>query len=178
LIGKTRKKVGKARIIKYVESLRRISKWLGKPLGQATQDDIEKLVCGIEDDIYKNGEKRYAEDTKADFKKALKKYYRWLGKPALIEFISLATPPRDKPALTREEAETMINSTPSRLLKAAVIVLFDGGLRIEEFLNLRMKCHPRQGMDPPSGENRTHFIVVLLILPTGYWIHPIGSVLL
>jgi hypothetical protein len=33
-------------------------------------------------------------------------------------------------------------------------------------------------MDPATGENRTHFIVVLLILPTDFWTHLITSVFL
>jgi hypothetical protein len=33
-------------------------------------------------------------------------------------------------------------------------------------------------MDPAIGENRTHFIVVLVILPTDFWTHLITSVFL
>jgi hypothetical protein len=33
-------------------------------------------------------------------------------------------------------------------------------------------------MDPPTGEERTLFIVVLLILPADFWTHLIASVLL
>jgi hypothetical protein len=33
-------------------------------------------------------------------------------------------------------------------------------------------------MDPTSGEKRTSPIVVLLILPTGFWTHPIESLFL
>jgi hypothetical protein len=29
-------------------------------------------------------------------------------------------------------------------------------------------------MDPPAGENRTHLIVILLVLPTDFWTHPIA----
>jgi len=137
--GKSKKKVGKARILKYIQNLRIISKWVGKPLDQLNQEDMEKLVYGIEEDVYKNREKNYSEETKADYKKTLRKFYRWLGKPGLVDFISLIVKPKDVPALKREEVETMINSTPSMVMKAGIMTLFDGGLRIEEFLNLRIK---------------------------------------
>ena len=42
--------------------------------------------------------------------------------------------------ITREEAEEKpINSTPESGLKAAIMVLFDGGARAEELLNVRLK---------------------------------------
>lgn len=143
-VGKCKKKIGKSRIMKYVQNLRLIARWLGKPLGQACQEDIERLVCGIDDNVYDNRGKNYAEESKRDFKKTLRKYYRWLGKQGMIDFISLASVPKDVPALTREQVEEMINSTHLRDLKAAIMVLFDGGLRIEELLNLRLKDVTRE----------------------------------
>ncbi len=139
LNGKSRKKVGEARILKYVQTLRVLSAWLGKPFEEVTQEDMEKLVYGIEENVYKRREENYTEETKADYKKTLRKFYKWLGKPGLVEFISLTVKPKDVPVLKREEAEAMVNATPCTAMKAAVMVLFDGGLRIEEFLNLRDK---------------------------------------
>lgn len=137
--GRSKKKVGKARILKYIQNLRILLKWVGKPLDQVSQEDMEKLVCGIEEDVHKNRDKNYSEETKADYKKTLRKFYKWLGKPGLVDFISLVVQPKDVPVLKREEAEAMVNSTPSTVMKAGIMVLFDGGLRIEEFLNLRIK---------------------------------------
>jgi integrase len=137
--GRYKKKIGKARILKYIQNLRILSGWIGKRFEEVTQEDMEKLVCGIEENVYKNREKEYSDETKADYKKTLRKFYKWLGKPELIEFISLVVKPKDVPAIKREEAETMINSTHDTAIKAAIIVLFDGGLRVEEFLNLRIK---------------------------------------
>jgi site-specific recombinase XerD len=137
--GKCKKVVGKSRIIKYVQTLRFISKWVGKPFEEVTQEDMERLVCDIDENKYKNMGKNYTEETKADYKKTLRKFFKWLGKPNLVDFISLAVKMKDMPALRREEAEMLINSTPDPALKAAITVLFDGGVRIEELLNLRIK---------------------------------------
>lgn len=148
--GKVKKKIGKARIMKYLQSLKRIMKWLGKPLDQANQDDIERLVCGLDDNIYKHRGGNYAEETKRDFKKTLRKFYKWLGKAGMIDFISLASTPKDVPALTREQVEEMINSTHQRDVKAALMVLFDGGLRVEELLNLRIKDVSKERYGPET----------------------------
>ena len=152
--GKNRKKVGEARILKYAQTLRVLSAWFGKPFEEVTQEDMEKLVYGIEENIYKRREENYTEETKADYKKTLRKFYKWLGKPGLVEFISLTVKPKDVPVLKREEAEEMVNSTPHTIMKAAVMVLFDGGLRIEEFLNLRTKDLTKEKYD----ENNCYWI--------------------
>ena len=57
----------------------------------------------------------------------------------MIQFIDLTVTPKDVPAITREEVEVMINSTPDPAMKAILIMLFDSGMRIEEFLNIRIK---------------------------------------
>ncbi|MCG2718585.1 MAG: hypothetical protein L6408_07125, partial [Nanoarchaeota archaeon] len=61
--GKRNKKVGKARIMKYVMNLRSLSRWVGKPFDEVEQKDMEKLVLGIEEDIHKNREKKYSDET-------------------------------------------------------------------------------------------------------------------
>ncbi len=137
--GKGKKKVGKARVLKYIQNLRMVSGWIAKPFKEVTQQDMDKLVYGIEENVYKNRGKNYSEETKADYKKTLRKFYKWLGKEGLIEFIDLSVKQKDVPAITREEAEAMINSTHERSVKASIMVLFDGGLRVGEFLNLRIK---------------------------------------
>ncbi len=47
---------------------------------------------------------------------------------------------KEVPAITREEVEErLINSTPDIKLKTAIMVLFDGGTRVDELLNVRVK---------------------------------------
>jgi integrase/recombinase XerD len=139
LKGKTKKKIGKSRIVKYIYILRIISKWLGKPLDEVKQEEMDRLVSNLEENFYKKRNGNFSEETKLDYKKTLKKFYKWLGKSELVEFIDMSVKPKDVPAITREEAEKMVNSTYHASLKAAIMVLFDSGARAEEFLNLRMK---------------------------------------
>jgi integrase/recombinase XerD len=139
LKGKAKKKIGKSRIVKYIYILRIISKWLGKPLDGMKQEEMDRLVSSLEENVYKKRNGNFSEETKLDYKKTLKKFYKWLGKAELIEFIDMSVKPRDVPAITREEVEKLVNSTPAIGLKAALMVLFDGGARAEEFLNIRIK---------------------------------------
>jgi len=141
LIGRSKKKIGKARILKYLYVLRTVSGWLGKPFDEVGPEEIEKLISDLEEDAYKKGSgtKHYSEETKLDFKKVLRKFYKWLGRGQLVEFMDMSIKPKDAPAITREEVEKLLNSTPDSGLKAATMVLFDGGMRAEELLNIRLK---------------------------------------
>lgn len=139
LTGRAKKKIGKRRIIKYLYALKSLTRWLGKPLDEVSQAEMERLVSNIEEDFYKNREKNYSETTKLDFKQALRKFFKWLGRGELVEFMDMSVEPKDVPAITREEAERLVDSTYDARLKAGIMVLFDGGSRAEEFLNLRMK---------------------------------------
>lgn len=148
--GRSKKKIGKRRVLKYLYTLKKLSIWLGKPFDKATPEDMEKLVFNIEEDVHKNGEKNYSEQTKLDFKKSLNKFFKWLGRSELVDFMDMTPVTKDVPVLTREEAERMINSCSDTKLKAAIMALFDGGARVEEFLNLRMSDLTKRNYDQDS----------------------------
>lgn len=137
--GRAKKKIGKLRILKYIYILRVVSRWLGKPFDEVIPEEMEKLVFNIEENVYRKRNGNFSEQTKLDYKKTLKKFYKWLGKIELIEFMDMSVKQKEVPAITREELERLVNSTPDVCLKAALIVLFDGGARADEFLNLRIK---------------------------------------
>lgn len=137
--GKAKKKIGDQRLIKYLYILKTLSMWLNKAFDEVNQEEMERLVLGIEENVYKKKEKNYSEETKLDYKKVLKKFYRWLGRNELLEFMDMSFQKKDVPAITREEMEKLVNGTPECSLKAAIIILFDGGARAGEFLNLRIK---------------------------------------
>ncbi len=139
--GRAKKKIGKLRILKYIYVLRVVSRWLNKPFDEVTQEDVERLVFNIEENVYRkrNGNGNLSDETKLDYKKTLKKFYTWLGKPELVEFMDMSVKRKEVPAITREELERLVNSTPSTCLKATLMALFDGGARADEFLNVRLK---------------------------------------
>jgi integrase len=145
--GRAKKKIENRRILKYLYGLKKLSGWLGKAFDEVSQEEMERLVSNLEENVYKKEEGNYSEQTKIDFKKTLKKFYKWLGQSELVEFMDMSIKEQDVPAITREEAEQLVNSTPSMKMKAVIMVLFDGGARAEEFLNLRIKDLTKKKQD-------------------------------
>jgi hypothetical protein len=123
--GKAKEKIGEQRLIKYLHMLKTLSGWLNKPFDEVNQEEMEKLILGIEDNVYKTKKKKnnYSEETKLDYKKVLKKFYKWLGHSELLEFVDMSSPKKDVAAITREEMEKLVNGTPESSLKATIIVL-------------------------------------------------------
>jgi hypothetical protein len=124
--GKSKKKIREPRLIKYLYILKALSKWLNKPFDDVNQEEMEKLILGIEENVYKNREPNYSEETKLDYKKVLKKFYKWLGRSELLEFVDMSFQKKDVPAITREEMEKLVNSTPESILKATIIMIAIG----------------------------------------------------
>lgn len=174
--NKAKKKLGPARLLKYINLLSRLSQWFGKPFDQVTIKDMEGVVSDLESGKYKKirvkirtiktktGKKRIvtkteteqplADDTKVDFKNTIKKFYRWLlgetpGFFELTNWIETYTEEKEIRALTREEIEKVANACKIRD-RAMIMALFDSGARIEEFLNLRIGDLTRKD---------THFMV-------------------
>lgn len=149
-LGKTikqgeKKKIGKSRCLKYISFLIMISGWLNKDFDKVEEKDMEKLILDLESDkLRRKGGEKYGEVTKVDFKKIIKKFYKWLlgnneHYPDIVSWFDTSLEERDIPALNRKEVEKMIECTPKIMNKAVIMVLFDSGQRIEELLNNRLK---------------------------------------
>ncbi len=157
-LGKTlknrqKKSIGVARCLKYIQVLKKISTWLDKPFNEVTQSDMEKLIEALENDQFcidvksNNQEipktRKYAHSTKLDYKKTIRKFYKWLlgnnkHYPELVDWIDTYDIVKEVPALTREEVEKLADVSNIRD-KAIIMFLFDSGARIEEALNIRIK---------------------------------------
>ena len=156
-LGKTlrkrqKKRIGVARCQKYIDILRKVSFWLDKPFDQVKQEDMERIIEALEDDKYtyaikgKNGRiirtHKYAHSTKLDYKKTIKKFYKWLlGNneyyPELVDWIETYERIMEIPALRREEVEKLADACKVRD-KTIIMFLFDSGARVEEALNVRI----------------------------------------
>ncbi len=79
--------IGKARVIKYTQTLKQLALWLKKDFDKVKKTDLEKIVMSIQQ------MDQYSEWTKKDFKVTLKKFYKWLkGKgefPPEVKWISI-----------------------------------------------------------------------------------------
>jgi integrase len=151
-LGKTvknraKKKIGYSRCLKYIIEVRKLSGWFGKPFDAVTVRDMEKVIGSLEEDKYKamgaDGERRnYSDNSKLDFKKAIRKLFRWLHGESkkfydLTSWIDMHETQQEIPALSREEVERMANECDTRD-KTIILVLFDSGARIEELMNVRL----------------------------------------
>ena len=155
-LGKTikksqKKKIGQGRCLKMLNMLKTMSLWLGKPFDKVSQDEMEAMIIGLERDKLKGRKKKYSENTKADFKKILKKFYKWLWGnnetyPEIVSWIDTSAKDIEIPALRKDEIDKMIELCPNLRDKAIIMTLFDSGARIEEMLNVRLK-HLMQNED-------------------------------
>jgi len=128
----------KARIIKYLDTLERIARDLGKPFTQAKKEDIVNLIAKIE-------QRNYSEWTKHDYKVILRIFYRWLRKndyPEEVCWIKVRTSGNHKlpeELLTQEEVNRLIDSADHIRDKAFISTLYESGCRIGELLCLQIK---------------------------------------
>ena len=166
-LGKTnhnraKKKVGESRLRKYISVLTRISEWFNKPFDKITLKDTEKVISNLEKGVYKKRKvipiwkegklvelkkittkQTFAKDTILDFKKTIKKFFKWIFKEdpkkyaELTDWIETYEEVTEVPALSREEIEKMANSCDTKW-RALIMFLFDSGTRIEEALNIRI----------------------------------------
>lgn len=153
---RAKKKISYSRCMKYAYGLKRFSNWFGKPFDSITLKDMERVINWLEEDKYTaktidGKSKKYSESTKLDYKKTIRKFFKWMyGENKkffeLTSWIDTYEQFHELPALTREEIEKMASSCNIRD-KAIIMILFDSGARIEEFLNLRMGDSTRKEDD-------------------------------
>lgn len=135
--------IGLARICKCLNTLRQISKMLGKSFDNATKDDFVRLVSNLESG-------NLAAWTKRDYKMILKHFYKWLknwedGSPPEVRWIKKSGnvenkgPILPKDLLTPEEKTALLNATQNMRDRAFLEILFESGRRPEEILTLHRR---------------------------------------
>ena len=128
----------KARIIKYIVTLKRIARDLGKPFTQAKKEDIVRLITDIE-------QRNYSDWTKKDYKVVLRVFYRWLkadNYPEEVSWIKVRGSHKHKlpeELLTPEEVNKLIDAADHIRDKAFISTLYESGCRIGELLCLQIK---------------------------------------
>ncbi|MCB9848545.1 MAG: hypothetical protein H6814_09040 [Phycisphaeraceae bacterium] len=143
------RRLSHARCRKLLTILRRFAMELRVPFEQTRVQDMERFIIGVEDgEIRKlsriRGSDRYSPETVLDFKKIIRKFYTWLlpDDPGRIADLTawfdtrrvLTEPKAFDPASVPKLAEAMFDPQG----QALVWLLFDGGMRIGELLNVRL----------------------------------------
>ncbi len=161
-IGKlSKKQCSPARLSKYIYLFSRLnSMFNNKPFKEITGKEIEDVIINLNNGFYKkqrvilkrnSGGKQLVKipteiplsnDTVNDFKIIIKRLIKFIygegdNYQELAGWIRNDEKLKEVPALTREEIEQLVNASSSRD-RAIMLVLFDSGARIEEFLNIRI----------------------------------------
>jgi site-specific recombinase XerD len=119
--------------------LRKISIWFDnkdfKNLDQADIDDFRNRLR--ENKIKKDSGKPYSKATKRDIEyKHLRAFCQWLGKQDIVYYTDNYKEQREVGSLSQKEVQKMINASKLRD-KVIISVLYDGGFRIGEFMNIK-----------------------------------------
>lgn len=199
IIGRAKKKIGPARLKSYVVHLTTLVNFVQKDLDVVTQQDMELFIEALEGDkilsrrpsrkglniVVSNS--RLSERYKVDVKVSVKKFYKWLlGNsrffPEIVEWIDTFAEEKEIPALTEAEVGRMIDRCRAVLSRALIQVLFDGGFRLSELLNVRLRHIKRERIDFP-GRSFSYFVVripfsktlkrtvALPMIATGKWLN-------
>ncbi len=132
--------ISASRIWKYLSILRYINeKYHKKPFDEWGEEDIKIVMATVQQKV-RSGE--YSENTGYEYKKTLKKFFKWFyGEEWSGLKILRGNNKRNKSKpdyLTEEEILKMIEHAKHLRDKALIAVTYEGGLRIGEAANLRI----------------------------------------
>lgn len=126
----------------YINNLLPVAEALGSRFMDPSEKEVKAYLAGVErrDD--------FSDWSKADRKVAVKRFYKWLlgndeEYPPAVRWVRTTVPnhkrklPED--LLTREEVVALIDGAITSRDKALIALLADGGLRIGEALDLRVR---------------------------------------
>lgn len=198
VVGKAKKKIGPSTQSCYIQHLRRLMEFVKHDLDAVTQDDMEQFITALESGEIRSKAPRVRGTELAtagsplsvryqvNIKKTIKKFYKWLwgesGRYAeIIEWIDTYCEAKEIPALTEAEVGALLDRAKTPLQRAVIQVLFDGGFRISELLNIRLRHVRLITVDPehPDGQcfaarvpfsKTTRRTVVLPMQMTSKWL--------
>ncbi|TGC08138.1 tyrosine-type recombinase/integrase [Methanolobus halotolerans] len=167
--------ISKARVIKYLSHCSMFAKWLDTDIKSATESDIKRVVAKIE-------RSNLSHWSKLDYKSAIRRLYRWLGKPEMVEWISVRVKKNQtkipEELLTEEEIKKIISAADNPRDRAIVAVLYDSGCRISEMGNMKIKhvVHDQYGavitVNGKTGMRRVRLISSVPYLSAWLDLHP------
>jgi len=128
--------LSKPRVIKYANHLKKMSEKMRKSFLKVDGDDIITFLSELE-------QSDYAEQTKRDYRVALRRFFRYLNKEDLIKDVKTTLRNNRKKLpdeiLTQSEVEEMIKAADHPRDKAIIGLLYEAGLRVGELASLKIK---------------------------------------
>lgn len=138
------RKAGSRTQLKYLYRLKVPAQYFKKSLGSITLKGLESFIGDLESDTLRSFcGNRFSGETKTSIKKVLILFLRWLlGERSrkyyeLTYWIDTSYQPKEVRSLSEAEVKLLLDLCSDTRQKALVACLFDGGFRIEEFLNIR-----------------------------------------
>jgi len=141
--------VTKIRIEKLKSMFKVVERGLNKDFEKITRDDLEKLVTAMHRNRFRKVDgKEFSGSTKSDIKKFLKQFFKWYkgdneAYPKEVSWIrsriSKDELPKEKSVISMGDAVSLANSFHKIETRILVLVLFDGGFRIQEMLSMTKK---------------------------------------
>ncbi len=156
IIGKKKKKIGFAALVGYFQHLLTFMLFVKKDLDKLTNDDMERYIEALETDVVRSRALRiygnksillgspYSPRYKVDNKVTIRKFYKWLWGnnrryPKLVEWFDTYAEDTEIPALLEHEVELLVDNGRTIFERSFIQSLFDGGYRLGEILNIRLK---------------------------------------
>lgn len=144
-IGKVNKgkRISENRQIKYLDLLKIPLEFFNKSTAKLEIKDVERLEKALISNSLKSKLKKkpYSAETKADIKRILKIYIKWLSGEdrmnKLCGWLDLRTPKKTPNFLTEKEIIKLFKACKDNEERFLIAVLFDSGARAEEFHNIR-----------------------------------------
>ena len=155
IIDRAKKKISPSTLISYICHLSILILFVNKDLDKLDNSDMENYIEALETDVIRSRKKimvgrqirvsntPYSPRYKVDNKVTIKKFYKWLlgdniRYPKIVEWFDTYIKEKEISALTVLEIERLVDRGKKTLQRAFVQMLFDGGFRISEFLNIRL----------------------------------------
>ena len=169
--------ISKARIQRYLYDLIKLGIYFGKKkFEDATREDIERVINEFISSGNSLNGKPYSPRTIEDFKKSLKRFFKWLRgtdhMPPEVAWLKgngkatrVKTP---EEVLTQEEIRKMISVADNKLERAFVSMLYESGCRIGEIANIRLKDIEflrEHALITVNGKTGVRRIVIVFFLP-------------
>ena len=175
VFGKSKKAIGHSRLSGHLSHLAIPIRFLQLDLDKLTQADMERFIEALENDSIRSRGTRLigranlvatgaplSTSYKRDIKVTLKIFYRWLlgdskTIPDIVAWIDTFDRPNEVPSLTPTEVQRMVDRAKTSLNRALIQVLFDGGFRLGELLNIRLQHVRLQSAEPK--DPRAYFLL-------------------
>lgn len=144
-LGKVNKgvKISESRQVKYLDIIKIPMEFFKKPCSKLTLKDVEAFEKALSSNkLLSYKKKPFSPSTKIDIRKILKIYLKWkLGNNEkfmqLTDWFDTRDIKRTPDYLSEAEVEKLYKNCKDASERYLIAVLFDGGLRAEEFHNVR-----------------------------------------